>query len=76
MAGHDPELEAARAARRKALRLVEKLAPVCGAGIAREGGAYVVKLNLETQPDRTLELPAEIDGVRIEIQVVGKIRAQ
>jgi hypothetical protein len=76
VAGGDPGLEAARAAKRKALRLVEKLVPVCGAGIAREGEVYVVKLNLETAPDPTLELPAEIDGVRIEIQVIGRVRAQ
>ena len=76
MAGRDPGLEAARAAKHKSLRLFEKLVPVCGAGIAREGESYVVKLNLETEPDPALVLPSEIDGVPITIQVVGTIRAQ
>jgi hypothetical protein len=58
------------------MRLLEKLVPGCGAGIAREGEVYVVTVNLETEPDSTLELPSEIDGVPIRFQVVGTIRAQ
>jgi hypothetical protein len=76
VAGDDPGLEAARAAKRKALRLLEKLGTVCGAGIARDGDVYVVRVNLEAEPDPSLELPSEIDGVPITIQVVGTIRAQ
>jgi hypothetical protein len=76
VAGGDPGLEAARVAKRKALRLLEKLLPVCGAGIAREGEVYVVKVNVETALDPALELPSEIDGVPIRFQVVGKVRAQ
>jgi hypothetical protein len=76
VAEHDPGLEAARAAKRKALRLFETLAAVCGAGIAKEGGRYVVRVNLETEPDPALELPREVDGVPITIQVIGTPRAK
>lgn len=76
MPGNDPQLEAARAARRKALRLLAQGAAVCAVGIAREGGRYVVKLSLETDPDPALELPAQIDGVPVVIEVIGPVRAQ
>ena len=46
MAEDDPGLEAARAAKREALRLFETLAPVCGAGIAKEGGRYDLAIAL------------------------------
>jgi hypothetical protein len=76
VAEDDPGLEAARAAKRKALRLFGGLAPICGAGVAKEGGRYVVRVNLETEPDSALDLPSEIDGVPITIQVIGTPRAQ
>jgi hypothetical protein len=72
----DPGLEAARAAKRKALRLFEGLAAVCGAGVAMEDGRYVVRLNLEAEPEPAVELPSEVDGVPITIQVIGTPRAQ
>lgn len=72
----DRGLEAARAARRKALRLFEQLELVCAVGIAREHGVHVVKVSLEAEPDAALELPAQIDGVPVVVEVAGKLRAQ
>jgi hypothetical protein len=67
-------IDAARAAK---ARLGERLAGeplVNGLGLARFGEGWVVKVNLlRAAPD--LHLPAEVDGVEVRVEVVGRIEA-
>lgn len=70
------DLEAARAAKSKALEVFKHIGPVSGVGISRRGGAYVVKVNLESEPDGAAQLPQHIDGVPVVIHIVGKIHKQ
>ena len=69
-------LEEARAARRTALRLVETVDVVVGVGITRLGGEYAVKINLSGPIAPGVELPTEIDGVPVQIEVTGPLRAR
>lgn len=46
---------------------------VNGIGIARADGGYVLKVNIRTEHARDA-IPAEIDGVAIRVQTVGRIR--
>ena len=65
-------LERATAAKRTAVRRFQHLADVVGIGITRLGDDYAVKINLRgpARPD----LPAEIDGVPVRVEVTGSIR--
>ena len=69
-------LEEARAARRTALRLVETVDRVVGVGITRRWGEYAVKFNLSGRIDPVVELPTEIDGVPLQIEFTGTLRAR
>ena len=73
-----PEPVALQRAREAKDRLVPRLREhpdVNGVGLARAGDGWVVKVNLVREaPD--LDLPAEIDGVPVSIEVVGRIRAR
>ena len=68
-------LEAARAAKSKAVRLLRSNTGVNGIGITRLEGVYAVRVNLERECDPG-ELPTEIDGVPVVIRVVGQIHKQ
>ncbi|MCZ6699236.1 MAG: hypothetical protein O7D94_09930 [Planctomycetota bacterium] len=70
------QLEAARAVKDKAARVLGQFGLVSGVGITRKDGAYAVKVNLESEPQAAGELPKQIDGVPIVIRVVGRIRKQ
>lgn len=76
MSSQDRQLEATRAAKRKARRLFGARAHVTGIGIVRRGGAYCVKVNLEAEPEPGVDLPEEIDGIPVIVQVTGRIRKQ
>ena len=65
----------ARAARAKAAELLGDSKLVNGIGIAREAKGYAVKVNLVKVP-RDGSLPAEIDGVPVRVEVVGRIKKQ
>ncbi len=64
-------LEAARAAKAKALRQFARVPEVNGIGLSRRGDAYVLKINCETQP--SVEIPDSIDGVEVITEIVGMI---
>ena len=68
-------LDQARAAKASAAAAFGRLAEVAGVGITRVGDGYGVKVNLSRPPD-TSGLPTEIDGVPIQIEIVGPIRKQ
>ncbi len=66
-------LAEAREAKEKLSRQIANRRDVNGVGIARARRGYAVKVNLtEELPGR--ELPSEVDGVPVRVEVVGAIR--
>jgi len=68
-----PTLDQARAAKSKALALLQDAGTVVGIGIARQDGGYCVKVNLSRAASAGA-VPATIDGVPVRVAVVGAIR--
>ena len=69
--------DAARAAKTRVGRLVAGHASVNGVGLRRDAEAgWVVKVNLADE-DAGLRrsLPPRVDGVRVDVAVVGPVRA-
>ena len=67
-------LEQARAAKATALRHFENLGTIVGVGITRVDDDYAIKVNLSEPLAEGTELPADIDGVPVRVEVVGTIR--
>lgn len=67
-------LDQAQAAKRTALKRFERLGKVTGVGITRVRGEYAVKVNLSEAIDPDVEVPANIDGVPVCVEVTGTIR--
>jgi hypothetical protein len=67
-------LREARTAKAKVVAAIADDASVVGVGITRIGDGYGVKLNLEAPPAPDANLPEDVDGVPIRIEVVGTIR--
>jgi hypothetical protein len=67
-------LDEARTAKAKVLAAFRDDPSVVGVGITRIGEGYGVKLNLESPPAPDANLPKDIDGVPIRVEVVGTIR--
>ena len=64
--------QAARAAKDKLRHALGRNPNVVGIGVAKRDGGYVVKVNL-TRADSTV--PASVDSVAVEREVVGPVRA-
>jgi hypothetical protein len=69
-------LDRARAAKARAHAVFSKLGEVVGVGITTIGSEYGLKINLATPPKTSTELPTEVDGVPVRVEVVGRIRKQ
>ncbi len=69
-------LDKAQAAKRPARQRFQKLGKVTGVGITRVKGEYAVKVNLSEPIEPGTELPADIDGVPVRVEVTGAIRAR
>ncbi len=69
------EIEEARSAKRKVAELLRNVPQLAGLGITRVGRHFAVKLNLSGPLTDDIEIPRNIDGVPIQIEFVGKIRA-
>jgi hypothetical protein len=67
-------VDEARAAKKRAMDVFKRLAPVVGIGITKIDGGYGVKVNLRDKPKTKGALPATIDGVPVRVEVVGAIR--
>lgn len=65
-------LQRARAAKRTLATRLAGRPEVNGIGITRVGGDYALKVNCERAP--ATELSAEIEGVAVIVEVVGRIR--
>ncbi|MBM4049171.1 MAG: hypothetical protein FJ279_29070 [Planctomycetes bacterium] len=66
-------LDEARAAKPRALEVFARLAPLAGVGITRMGEGYGLKVNLAEPPGQNVRLPAEVDGVPVRVEVVGRV---
>ena len=66
-------LDQARAAKQHAADEFSRLADVVGVGITRVADGYGVKVNLRGQPKPGVELPKQIDGVPVHVEIVGPI---
>jgi len=69
-------LDEVRAIKPKAARLFQKTGALVGIGIARHGSGYGLKVNLSRPVEQTEAFPTEINGVPVQIEVVGTIRKQ
>jgi len=69
-------LEEARAAKPRAKELFGRFGVVNGVGLTRLGNRYAVKVNFETEPRAGGDLPREISGVPVVVQVVGRVHKQ
>ncbi len=67
-------VDEARAAKKRALDVFERLARVVGIGITKVDDGYGVKVNLRDKPNDEVTLPETIDGVPVRVEVVGAIR--
>ncbi|MDB5290487.1 MAG: hypothetical protein JWL69_1728 [Phycisphaerales bacterium] len=67
-------LDDARAVKGRALEVFGPLAEVVGIGITRIGEGYGLKINLRRPPAPGVNLPEEVDGVPVNVEVVGTIR--
>jgi hypothetical protein len=66
-------LASARAAKPKARKVFSALLGDVAIGISRVDGEYGLKVNLESLPDPKIELPKEVEGVPVTIEVTGRI---
>ncbi len=66
-------LDQARAAKPRVRDLLRGVPQLTGVGITRVGDGYAVKVNLSAPPNAELDLPGEIDGVPIRVEVVGRV---
>jgi hypothetical protein len=66
-------LDQARNAKPLAKKLFSRVADVNGVGITQVKQGYAVKVNLSSPPAKGVVLPSEVDGVPIQVEVVGTI---
>lgn len=69
-------LKQAQAAKQMALRRFQTIARVVGVGITRVAGEYAVKVNLSEPVEPGTELPTEIEGVPVRVEITGSIRTR
>jgi hypothetical protein len=69
-------LDRVRAAKAHAHAVFSELADVVGIGITKINSEYGLKINLGSPPVKPAELPTEVDGVKVRVEVVGPIRKQ
>jgi hypothetical protein len=67
-------LQQARAAKASVLKEFRRLPNLTGVGITKVAGGYVVKINLREPMPKGTQLPGEIDGVPVTIEVTGIVR--
>lgn len=79
-AGSPPEqnervstLHEARAAKERVKELLGERDELRGVGITRSDEGYALKVNLSERNE--VRLPAEIDGVPVQVEIVGEVRA-
>ena len=68
-------LESARAAKARASKVFTPLVgEEVAIGITRvDPDCFCLKINLTSEPDGDIELPTEVEGVPVQVEVVGRI---
>ena len=69
-------LKKARAAKKEAIKRFGEEKHVCGFGIARRDGKYVVKINFTKSPSNQTRIPETLKGVTVVCDIVGEIKKQ
>jgi hypothetical protein len=72
MAESEISLEQVRAAKAGVRRNLGDTVDIVGIGVTRSHGSLALKVNVKQMP-AGVELPAEIDGVPVVFEAVGKI---
>jgi hypothetical protein len=67
-------LHQARAAKASVLKAFRRLPNLSGVGITKVGDGYAVKINLREPMPKGTQLPGEVDGVPVTIEVTGTLR--
>jgi hypothetical protein len=67
-------LDRARAAKERAKTVFARRASVVSVGITKVDGGYGVKVNLGEPPPADAGFPESIDGVPVQVEVVGTTR--
>ena len=67
-------LDSARAAKARVADMLRDVPELAGVGITRIDEGYAVKVNFSSDPSGGVELPTEVDGVPVRIEVVGRIK--
>lgn len=67
------DLQRAQAAQDRLADALGDQPQVNGIGITRTDGGYVLKVNVQTTLAGS-SIPAEIDGVSVRVQTVGRVR--
>jgi hypothetical protein len=67
------DLQRAQAAQDRLVETLGQHPEVNGVGIVRAGSGYVLKVNVRTNRAREA-IPAEIEGVTVRVQTIGRIR--
>jgi len=70
----EPSIQQARAAKPKALQMLQDRKLEASIGISRVGEGFGLKVNLQQPLADADALPQHIDGVPIRVEVVGQIR--
>jgi hypothetical protein len=66
-------LDQARAAKPQVRAAFEQLGMVVGVGITRVGSGYAVKVNLQSKLPDQVAIPETIEGVPVQVEVVGPL---
>ncbi len=66
-------LDQARTAKTKAAKVFGRKANVVGVGITEIGGGYGVKVNLREAPEPGTDFPESVEGVPVQVEIVGRI---
>ncbi|MEW6351992.1 MAG: hypothetical protein AB1646_23325 [Thermodesulfobacteriota bacterium] len=66
--------EEARAEKARALEVFGRIGTVVGVGITRIDGGYGIKVNFREELAPDTELPEDVNGVPVKVEVVGRIQ--
>jgi hypothetical protein len=67
-------IDAARAAKARALEIFRRLGAVASVGITRVGDGYGLKVNLREPLRPEVSPPTAVEGVPVRVEVVGVVR--
>jgi hypothetical protein len=66
----------ARSAKNRALEVFLAYGPLASIGITKSGGGCALTVSFEAAPSAMSELPADIDGFPVKVDVIGSVREQ